>query len=75
VSLFFPRADTHCLLGTGVDDSENPGTLPLICFRHPSADKNSGLVAVSDDNTVPRKGERTMGTLAIRRTNWMGVPR
>ena len=74
MSLFFPHADTHCLLGrpSGV---ENPGTLPLICFQHPSANKNSDLDVASDDNTALRKSERTLGTATIRRTNWLGIPR
>jgi hypothetical protein len=48
--------------------------LPSIRFGRPSADKNSDLFAVSNDNTALRKSERTMGAL-IRRTNWVGVPR
>jgi hypothetical protein len=53
---------TACSAGpTRVDDSKNPGTLLLICFKHPSANRNSDLVAVSDF-TALRKSERTMGT-------------
>ena len=55
--------------------AKNPGTLPLICFQHPSANKNSDLDVASDDNTALRKSERTMGTATIRRTNWVGIPR
>jgi hypothetical protein len=65
--------DTNCLL-SGPTEVENPGTLPSIRFGHPSADKNSDLFAVSNDNTALRKSEGTMGAL-IRRTNWVGVPR
>jgi hypothetical protein len=54
---------TACSTGpTGVDDSKNPGTLPLIRFKHPSANRNSDLVAVSDDNTALRESGKTMST-------------
>ena len=74
VFLLFLHADTHCLLGgpTGV---ENPGTSPFIRFRHPSANRNSDLIAVSDGNTALRKSGRTMGIRTIRRTNWVSNPR
>jgi hypothetical protein len=74
VFLLFLHADTHCLLGgpTGV---ENPGTSPFIRFGHPSANRNSDLIAVSDGNTALRKSGKTMGIRTIRRTNWVGNPR
>ena len=54
---------------------KNPGTLPLICFQYPSANKNSDLGAASDDNTALRKSERTIGTATIRLTNLLCIPR